>query len=536
MSENQKKGIPNHGPERSMGRLNMTENIDRNERNAKADKTDGDKSSRRVDSKKVYKKECTVCVHDIPHSIYKALQVIEAAESVCGKNSVIAVVPSEDNTYEITTETQESALKLTNGICIDEKRFGVTFQFSDIVVVSFMNLPAYIEDKDILSKLAQKKCEIKSDVYRHVHPRTQIADGTRYVRVKFPPGLVSLPWSVRFDTGRGSKYFRVVHDNQRQLCNMCGSPFHKYRGCPKLICEGCNEQGHKIKECRAPKCDRCGKLPLKCFCPIVDDGTCPYCQSKSKPCKCVCESCGKSYNDCRCGTVEENDLDDTQSITDENERIENWEKSTRTQVDIHVDSQSNDENPRNVENGHDDNDPKTMERDLVNSDNLKSNESSDLELSDDDESTAKIEDDHVCKQASDGEMEVDIPSGVADKTPEVDGKDDIDCSCLSSDEQVQSQESNIDIAEKVSIGDGKRVRECLGSESDEPDQSQNIKIAKVERECPGSESDELDQSQNSKFTKVERRSRMKFKPNLNDKTVRSRSMSPKIKNVKNGGS
>lgn len=314
------------GPQRSgFGndrRRNVNVGMDR--QNMYDGRRNGDKSNKFVEIKKSYKKECTVCVHEIPHFTFKAGRVIEAAETICGENTVLAVVPCENNTFEITTDTEENALKLTNGIEIGGRKFNVTFQFSEIIVVSFLELPAYIEDKDIISKLESKQCEIKSDVYRHVHSNTQVADGTRYVRVKFPPGLVSLPWSVKFDTGRGPRFFRVKHNNQHQLCNMCGDPFHKYRACPRLICAGCDEQGHKLKECTAPKCDRCGLLPLRCFCPPIDDGTCTYC--KSNPCKCFCENCHKNYNDCQCGIIEHDERgiedDDRLSVNDYNESLE----------------------------------------------------------------------------------------------------------------------------------------------------------------------------------------------------------------------
>lgn len=262
-----------------------------------------DNHVRYVKQRRSYKKECTVRVHDIPNRVFTAGLVIEAAERICGQNTVLAVVPSEDQkSYDVTTDTEENALKLTNGLEIGVKKFGVTFQFNDEIIVSILHLPAYIEDSEILEKLKSRGCEIKSEVYRHVHAQTQVADGTRYVRVKFPPGMISLSWSIRFETGHGPKYFRLVHNNQRALCNKCQSPFHKYRQCPNLICDGCDEQGHKIRECTAERCSRCKNLPMKCWCDPIDDGTCPYC--KEKPCSCKCDLCKKKFDDCACGLDE----------------------------------------------------------------------------------------------------------------------------------------------------------------------------------------------------------------------------------------
>lgn len=258
------------------------------------------KEPRFVRGSRIYRKECTVRIDNIPNWKYSATKVIEILENLCGENTILAVVPSENKlSYEVTTDDEDTAIKMTNGVEIGEDKFNCIFQFNDVVVVSIMHLPAYMDDEEILQPLINKGCEIKSDLFRHVHPRTQVADGTRYVHVKFPPGMVSLPWSMKFETGLGPKFFRVVHNHQRTLCNKCGSPHHKYRQCPQLICEGCDEQGHKMRECTAKKCDTCRSLPNRCFCKKEDDGICPYC--RGKPCVCYCAVCKQHYNDCSCG-------------------------------------------------------------------------------------------------------------------------------------------------------------------------------------------------------------------------------------------
>lgn len=274
--------------------------------------------------RKVFKKECTLTIDNIPNGQFSAGKVIEAAERICGMNTVMAVVPSDNRLfYEITTDSEENAMKLTNGIEIEDRKFNCALQFNKVKVVSFMHLPAYVDDADIIKTLTDRGCELKSDLFRHVHPRTQVADGTRYVHVKFPPGLGSLPWSMRFVTGAGTKYFRVKHNDQRSLCNKCGSPFHKYRQCPQLICEGCDKQGHKVRECTAPKCDRCHKLPHRCFCQPVNDGKCTQC--KVNPCACICDACKKTYPECRCG-LHDSDRRDTMNdaidAIEVNERVE----------------------------------------------------------------------------------------------------------------------------------------------------------------------------------------------------------------------
>ncbi|VDI71089.1 Hypothetical predicted protein, partial [Mytilus galloprovincialis] len=231
-------------------------------------------------------------------------------------NTVLAVVPVDNNNgYEITNDSEESAWQLTNGFKIDNENFECTLQFNQIVVVSFIYLPAYIEDQAIIDALEIRNCEIKSSVFRHVHPKTQVADGTRYVHVKFPPTLVSLPWSMKFKTVSGDRYFRVMHDKQKSLCNKCGSPYHKYRKCPQLVCDGCDEQGHKMRNARRPNvklvgvCLRnVGVEKLTKFVHIVE----------KEPCVCACEGCKLAFNLCKCGT-DNTDRDLTKETIDDNE-------------------------------------------------------------------------------------------------------------------------------------------------------------------------------------------------------------------------
>ena len=295
---------------------------------------------------KHYRKECSVKVHDINVKRFKADCVIKAAENVCGENTILAVVPNEgENSYEVTTDTEQNALRLTRGLVINSNSFDCTFQFNEIVMVSFLHLPAHIPDSDILDKLTKKGCEIRSEVYRRVHPGTQIADGTRYVKVKFPPGMASLSWSMKFDTGFGERYFKVVHNNQRALCNMCQSPFHKYRQCPELICHGCDEQGHKISECRAEKCSQCNRLPMKCFCPKVDlvcpyckmdpcDCKCDQCKMSYDNCKCTCDRCGKCHDDCKCDPVKKVEMP---NVNKANETVDTNDFDTHTvNVEVHA--------------------------------------------------------------------------------------------------------------------------------------------------------------------------------------------------------
>lgn len=257
---------------------------------------EGDRPRKYTNRKKIYKKECAVKIMNIPKAPGTPAKIIKAAEEVCGENTVLAVVQDEiENSYCVTMDSEENADKLTKGVNIDSKFHECLFVFQNSVVVSFIHLPAHVSDESILNVLIEKNCKPLSQVFRHVHPGTEVADGTRYVRVQFPHGMTSLPWSMKFDTGLGTRSFRVKHDHQRQLCNYCGSPGHKYRQCPQLVCFNCDKHGHKEHECKIPPCEYCKKRLRHCFC---KEKKCQYCNKET--CICPCFTCDKMKEDCKC--------------------------------------------------------------------------------------------------------------------------------------------------------------------------------------------------------------------------------------------
>ncbi len=54
-------------------------------------------------------------------------------------------------------------------------------------------------------------------IKRRVYPGTNIANGTRYVKVKFPKEITSLPYRAQFETAEAAQYFSVIHDGQEKL-------------------------------------------------------------------------------------------------------------------------------------------------------------------------------------------------------------------------------------------------------------------------------------------------------------------------------
>lgn len=114
--------------------------------------------------------------------------------------------------YEITMRDDTGKTKLMDGLKIRniimarEKGIGE-------MVVSFINLPTYIEDETILEKLRDWGVKPASRIRRRMWPGTEIADGTRFLKVKFTETVKSLPYS-KFKTVGGSEHFWVIHYRQ----------------------------------------------------------------------------------------------------------------------------------------------------------------------------------------------------------------------------------------------------------------------------------------------------------------------------------
>lgn len=133
-------------------------------------------------------------------------------------------------------------------------------------VVSFMHLPAYLEDKEILQKLERWGVDPMTKIKRRCYPGTDIEYGTRFLKVRFPNEVASLPYSTRIDTEEGPQYFRVMPSHQVKICRMCMSPDHLVKDCPNFMCYKCDERGHIARDCNAVRCPECQEVLNKCEC------------------------------------------------------------------------------------------------------------------------------------------------------------------------------------------------------------------------------------------------------------------------------
>ncbi len=127
-------------------------------------------------------------------------------------------------------------------------------------------MPNYIKDEEIIQKLVDWGVNPILPLRRRFYQGTTVADGKRFLRVRFPQDIVTLPYNVRFDTEEGLKYFRVIHDDQLKTCRLCASTEHEKKDCPQYTCRECLEQGHFARDCQAPRCQSCEKTWMRCTC------------------------------------------------------------------------------------------------------------------------------------------------------------------------------------------------------------------------------------------------------------------------------
>jgi hypothetical protein len=286
--------------------------------------------------KRTYVREHTVRVDVEDNKRTKADSVIGAIEQKLGADAVFACVPKSGNIFEVTTADLISAELLLDGVEID----GRIFECSEVeqkgnkpIVVSLMYLPAYMEDDVIEAKIKEFDTDIEfvGHIRRHFYRGTTIADGTRIVTLRLPPGLKSLPYTMKFPYGNSNDYYRVIHDNQVKLCRVCNSDSHLMLNCPDFRCHRCNGQGHLKRQCEALPCTRCRRYGLKCVCVpcgkcnaiecVCDeysDTTCDncweivcvcnkdsgeqFCTHKEGKCDCkwTCDLCGRTDETCDC--------------------------------------------------------------------------------------------------------------------------------------------------------------------------------------------------------------------------------------------
>ena len=362
-------------------------------------------------------KELTLIVDVDDNKRVSARSVIEEAENICGEGNVLAVVPRSGNIYEITVKDKKSSEDLVNApFQVDGKRFQCNAVYSEEKVVSFLHLPAFISDYEIKRKLDDYRAEMMSPIKRRMYPGTNIADGTRYVVVKFPPNISSLPYTMKFDLGNNKfEYIRVKHDNQSKVCSKCLSSDHLYAECPMNKCYRCNDFGHLSKYCPSEPCERCNLYPSKCKCTSLDMHVLRRQLEREDE---------NEQND------DDSDIKEgyTATITDEVDEHDH-DKAKKMRTDNDNTSKTN----------------TTEEQDNANDDNEQNNTSDNIIPTSD----VQIQDDQVQMKnnhsVSDVECEVDVDNGIK-------SDDELD---LSDNETVVESRTNLNLV-NIDINDDKR--------------------------------------------------------------------------------
>ena len=225
-----------------------------------------DQGARKRFGERKYLKEATVIVSTENVSGVRAEDIIKAISEKIGSGKVLAVRPRQGKEYELTMEQEEMCDSLIDGLTIKGVDCEVKKLQNKDYVVSFMHLPVYLEDNEILDKLEGWGVFPISKIKRRCYPDTDIEDGTRFVKVRFPKEVASLPYSTRLETAEGPQYFRVMHSHQVKTCRLCMSPEHLLKECPEFKCYKCLERGHFARDCNAVRCPDCQEMLNKCEC------------------------------------------------------------------------------------------------------------------------------------------------------------------------------------------------------------------------------------------------------------------------------
>lgn len=211
-----------------------------------------------------YEKRLTVLVEIEGEDRITMMELLKKVREECGV--VIGCRYKTPREYELTMEEEKGKEKLLDGLKIKNSRIMAKEVNSNETIVSFLGLPTYIQDEEILRKLREWGVTAVSRIKRRMWPGTEIADGTRFLKVKFTETVKSLPYSTKFETMGGTEHFRVIHDRQVKVCRLCIQPGHIVRDCINFRCYKCDKQGHYARECKEVNCSMCRMRPGLCVC------------------------------------------------------------------------------------------------------------------------------------------------------------------------------------------------------------------------------------------------------------------------------
>ncbi len=127
-----------------------------------------------------YEKQLTVLVEIEGEDRITMMEVLKKVREECGV--VIGCRYKTPREYELTMEEERGKEKILDGLKIKNSRVVAKEISSTEMVVSFLGLPTYIQDEEILRKLVEWGVTAVSRIKRRMWPGTDIADGTRFLK------------------------------------------------------------------------------------------------------------------------------------------------------------------------------------------------------------------------------------------------------------------------------------------------------------------------------------------------------------------
>ncbi|CAC5382432.1 unnamed protein product [Mytilus coruscus] len=161
-----------------------------------------------------YSKEQTVRVNVGSTKLISPEPVIDEIEKKCGVGSVLACVPKNDTGYEVVMRERRNVGEISgDSISIQGKSCSVNELISVFRIVSIFNMSMYVTDEEIIDRFDRMGVEIVTDIRkRKMSTRSNVYDGTRVFKVKLPPTLASIPYSMKFTvSGKDTAYYRRIN-------------------------------------------------------------------------------------------------------------------------------------------------------------------------------------------------------------------------------------------------------------------------------------------------------------------------------------
>lgn len=198
----------------------------------------------------------------------EAEMIIDEIEKKCGVGSVVACVPKNGVGYEVVLRERKMMESVIGELSLNGKKCAVNELEASFKYVSILNLSMYVSDREIIDRFSKIGVEIVSPIKKHrMKSKNNVFDGTRIFKVKLPPNMASIPYSMKFSVNeKETAYYRVIHNQQVKVCSGCFSSEHIYKDCPEFKCFECGQQGHISRKCLKNKCAFCFRKKDYCNC------------------------------------------------------------------------------------------------------------------------------------------------------------------------------------------------------------------------------------------------------------------------------